>query len=59
MLDGFINNINVDEHILNAIKEDITSEDVTTMAIMREKQEGEVQLICKEDVTCQLFTYML
>lgn len=49
MLDGFINNINVDEHILNAIKEDITSEDVTTMAIMREKQEGEVQLICKED----------
>ncbi len=49
MLDGFINNINVDEHILNAIKEDITSEDVTTMAIMKEKQQGEVQLICKED----------
>ena len=49
MLDGFINNINVDEHILNAIKEDITSEDVTTMAIMKEKQQGEVELICKED----------
>ena len=49
MLDGLMGNINVDEHILNAIKEDITSEDVTTMAIMREYRQGEVQLICKED----------
>lgn len=49
MLDGFINNINVDKHIRNTIKEDITSEDLTTMAIMREARQGEVQLICKED----------
>ncbi len=49
MLDGFINNINVDEHILSAIKEDITSEDVTTMAIMKKAKQGEVKLICKED----------
>lgn len=49
MLDGFINNINVDEHIRRTIKEDITSEDITTMAIMKEPRQGEVQLICKEE----------
>lgn len=49
MLDGFINNINVDEHILNTLKEDITSEDVTTMAIMKKSVLGEAQLICKEE----------
>lgn len=49
MLDGFINNINVDKHIQKAIEEDITSEDITTVAIMREARQGEVQLICKED----------
>ena len=48
MRDGVISNINVDEHILNALKEDITYEDVTTMAIMQEAKEGTVQLICKE-----------
>lgn len=48
MQDGVISNINVDEHILNALKEDITYEDVTTMAIMQEVKEGTVQLICKE-----------
>ncbi len=49
MLDGVMRNINVDEHIMIAIKEDITSEDVTTQAIMRKPQLGEAQLICKED----------
>lgn len=49
MLDGFVNNINVDKHIRDTIKEDITSEDITTMAIMREARQGEVELICKED----------
>lgn len=48
MLDGVMKNINVDEHILAAIKEDVTSEDVTTMAIMRTPKQGEAQLICKE-----------
>lgn len=48
MLDGVMKNINVDEHILTAIKEDVTSEDVTTMAIMRTPKQGEAQLICKE-----------
>ncbi|MBQ2275690.1 MAG: carboxylating nicotinate-nucleotide diphosphorylase [Lachnospiraceae bacterium] len=41
--------INVDQYILNALKEDITSEDVTTNAIMPAKKMGEAQLICKED----------
>lgn len=49
MLDGVMRNINVDEHILSAIKEDVTSEDVTTQAIMREAQLGTADLICKED----------
>ena len=49
MLDGVMKNINVDEHILLAIKEDVTNEDVTTQAIMRKPQLGEAQLICKED----------
>lgn len=41
--------LNADEHILNALKEDITSEDITTNSVMPHKQTGEVDLICKED----------
>ncbi len=48
MLDGLMVNINVDDHIKLALREDITSEDVTTMAIMRDAKLGEVELICKE-----------
>ena len=33
MLNGVTMKINIDEYILNALKEDITSEDVTTNAI--------------------------
>lgn len=42
-------NLNVDNLIIQALKEDITSEDITTNAVMREPQKGEVELICKED----------
>lgn len=49
MLNGATMKINVDQYILNALKEDITSEDVTTNAIMPVKKMGEAQLICKED----------
>ena len=38
MLNGATMKINVDQYILNALKEDITSEDVTTNAIMPEKK---------------------
>ena len=41
--------INADELILNALKEDITSEDISTNSVMRHYQLGEVDLICKEN----------
>lgn len=41
--------INVDELLWLALKEDITSEDLTTNAIMREDKIGDAQLICKQD----------
>ncbi len=40
---------NADELILSALREDITSEDITTNSVMREYQAGEVDLICKQD----------
>ena len=41
--------LNADELILSALREDITSEDITTNAVMRHPQQGEVQLLCKQD----------
>ena len=41
--------MNADEFILSALREDISSEDVTTNAVMREYKKGTVELICKED----------
>lgn len=41
--------LNVDELILMALREDISSEDITTNSVMREKKNGRVQLICKQD----------
>lgn len=38
-----------DDLILAALKEDITSEDISTQAVMPDYKLGEVQLICKED----------
>lgn len=40
--------MNADELILLALKEDITSEDITTNAVMRQKKMGEVELLCKQ-----------
>lgn len=42
-------NLNVDNLILQALREDITSEDITTNSVMPEYQLGEVDLICKQD----------
>lgn len=42
--------VNIDDLILMALKEDISSEDITTNSVMREKKLGTVQLICKQDV---------
>ena len=41
--------LNADELMLSALREDITSEDITTNSVMREYQLGEVELICKQD----------
>lgn len=42
-------NLNADHLILQALREDITSEDITTNSVMRSYQLGEVDLICKQD----------
>ncbi len=39
----------VDEHIKRALREDITSEDVSTAAVMPEAHRGTVELIAKQD----------
>ena len=55
MINGVTNRVNIDEYILNALREDITSEDVTTNAIMPEPRQGKAELICKQDgVICGL-----
>lgn len=41
--------LQADHLILEALKEDISSEDVTTNAVMKEAVQGEVDLICKQD----------
>ena len=41
--------LQVDHLILEALREDISSEDVTTNSVMREAVAGEVDLICKQD----------
>ena len=44
-----------DKYIRLALEEDINSEDVTTLSVMPEPKQGQVQLICKEDgVICGL-----
>lgn len=50
--------LNADELILQALREDISSEDVTTNAVMPKAQKGEAQLICKQDgVLAGLFVF--
>lgn len=55
MISGVTMKINMDEYILHALREDITSEDVSTNAVMPDKKQGTAQLICKADgVICGL-----
>ncbi len=50
--------LNVDELIFMALREDISSEDVTTNAVMPQAQKGEAQLICKQDgILAGLFVF--
>ena len=41
--------LNMDNLILMALREDISSEDITTNSVMREARLGTVKLICKQD----------
>ena len=41
--------LQADHLILEALKEDISSEDVSTNAVMRDAVQGEVDLICKQE----------
>lgn len=55
MYDQVTMKLNVDPLILGALKEDITSEDVSTNSVMPHPQDGEVDLICKQDgIICGL-----
>ena len=49
MYDQITLKLNVDPFILGALKEDITSEDVSTNSVMPEACMGKVELICKQD----------
>ena len=55
MINGVTMKINVDSYILNTLKEDITSEDVSTNAVMPENKQGKAELICKQSgIICGL-----
>ncbi len=58
MINGVTNRVNIDRYILNALREDITSEDVTTNAVMRDAALGQAELICKQDgIICGLSVF--
>ena len=50
--------LNADELIRMALREDISSEDVSTNAVMPKAQDGEVELISKQDgIICGMDVY--
>lgn len=55
MLDNITMKLNAEPLILSALREDITSEDVSTNCVMPEAKKGQADLICKQDgVICGL-----
>lgn len=55
MFDKVTMKLNADPLILSALREDITSEDVSTNAVMPEYKKGKADLICKQDgIICGL-----
>lgn len=48
-MDQITMKLQADRLIMEALREDISSEDVSTNAVVREAARGEVDLICKED----------
>ncbi len=58
MINGVTMKVQIDDYLIRALQEDITSEDVTTNSVMREDKQGRVELICKEDgIICGLPVY--
>lgn len=58
MINGATAKINIDPYILSALAEDITSEDVTTNAVMPEKKMGTADLLCKQSgILCGLSVF--
>lgn len=49
MIDEITMKIRADELIRSALAEDVTNEDVSTACILRERTEGEADLLCKQD----------
>lgn len=49
MIDEITMNIRADELIRSALAEDVTNEDVSTACILRERTEGQADLLCKQD----------
>ncbi len=55
MFDPVTLKLNVDPLIVSALREDISSEDVSSNCVMKKAQMGEVDLICKQDgIICGL-----
>ncbi len=47
--------LHIDPLILQALKEDISSEDISTNSVMKDYQKGAADLLCKEDgIICGL-----
>lgn len=58
MFDPVTMSLNVDPLIRSALREDITSEDVSTNSVMPESRKGTAQLMCKQDgVICGLAVF--
>lgn len=49
MIDEITMSIRADELIRSALAEDVTNEDVSTACILRERTEGQADLLCKQD----------
>ena len=55
MFDPVTMKLNIEPLLLSALREDITSEDVSTNSVMRRAVTGEAELICKQDgIICGL-----
>ena len=61
MFDPVTMKLNIEPLLLSALREDITSEDVSTNSVMRGAVTGEAELICKQDgIICglQIFAHV-